>query len=41
VLARRAYRLLSYRLPFVAAQCGVSLSRKHSGPGKGGCPFPG
>jgi DNA polymerase III subunit epsilon len=29
VLARRAYRLLSYRLPFVAAQCGVSLSQHH------------
>lgn len=29
VLARRAFRLPSYRLPFVAAQCGVSLVNHH------------
>jgi DNA polymerase III epsilon subunit-like protein len=29
VLARRAYRLPSYRLPFVAAQCDVDLHQHH------------
>jgi DNA polymerase-3 subunit epsilon len=29
VLARRAFRLPSYRLPFVAAECDVSLVRHH------------
>jgi DNA polymerase-3 subunit epsilon len=29
VLARRAYRLLSYRLPFVAAECGVGFDHRH------------
>jgi DNA polymerase III epsilon subunit-like protein len=29
VLARRAFRLPSYRLPFVAAECGVELSGRH------------
>ena len=29
VLARRAYRLPSYRLPFVAAQCDVDLRHHH------------
>jgi len=29
VLARRAYRLPSYRLPFVAAQCDVDLRQHH------------
>jgi DNA polymerase-3 subunit epsilon len=29
VLARRAYRLPSYRLPFVAAECGVDLGQHH------------
>ena len=29
VLARRAFRLPSYRLPFVAAECGVELAGRH------------
>jgi DNA polymerase III epsilon subunit-like protein len=29
ILARRALRLPSYRLPFVAAECGVELSGRH------------
>jgi DNA polymerase-3 subunit epsilon len=29
ILARRAFRLPSYRLPFVAAECGVELSGRH------------
>jgi DNA polymerase-3 subunit epsilon len=29
VAARRAYRLLSYRLPFVCAECGVTLVNHH------------
>jgi DNA polymerase-3 subunit epsilon len=29
VLARRAYRLPSYRLPFVAAQCDVDFHQRH------------
>ena len=29
VLARRAYRLPSYRLPFVAAECDVDLGQHH------------
>jgi DNA polymerase III epsilon subunit-like protein len=29
VLARRAYRLPSYRLPFVAAECGVDFHQHH------------
>jgi DNA polymerase III epsilon subunit-like protein len=29
ILARRAFRLPSYRLPFVAAECGVTLAGRH------------
>ena len=29
VLARRAFRLPSYRLPYVAAECGVELAGRH------------
>jgi DNA polymerase III subunit epsilon len=29
LLSRRAFRLPSYRLPFVAAECGVSLAGRH------------
>jgi DNA polymerase III epsilon subunit-like protein len=29
ILARRAFRLPSYRLPFVAAECGVELAGRH------------
>ena len=29
VLARRAYRLPSYRLPFIAAECDVDLGQHH------------
>jgi DNA polymerase III subunit epsilon len=51
VLARRAFRLPSYRLPFVAAECNVELTGRHqvlinapgrgSGHGRPGTPAPG
>ncbi len=37
VLARRAYRLPSYRLPFVAAQCDVDLGEHHQAAGDARC----
>lgn len=37
VLARRAFRLPSYRLPFVAAECDVSLGRHHRATDDAGC----
>ena len=37
VLARQAYRLPSYRLPFVAAQCDVDLGQHHQAGGDARC----